>query len=113
VRAILDAYLASSDESFDVAAYGAELSADDERRRYVLKTLLRRDGLALGAYQAWFGSRADDDFPELAALVAGGLAQRRGDRVALTDDGLALSDTIGPMFYSSDVRGRMAAFDLR
>jgi oxygen-independent coproporphyrinogen-3 oxidase len=113
VRAILDAYLTAPDASFDFASYGVELCGDEERRRYVLKTLLRRDGLLFDAYEKWFGSRAEDDFPELAALTEHGLAARAADRIALTEEGLALSDAIGPMLYSPSTRARMATFDLR
>jgi oxygen-independent coproporphyrinogen-3 oxidase len=113
VRAILDAYLATPDAGFDVASYGVELSADDERRRYVLKTLLRREGLLFGPYEARFGAPVDRDFPELAPLVTAGLAARGPDGLALTDDGLALSDAIGPMLYSPATRARMASFELR
>jgi oxygen-independent coproporphyrinogen-3 oxidase len=113
VRSILETYLAAPDAAFDVAAYGVELTPEEERRRYVLKTLLRKGGLPLDAYEAWFGSRAEDDFPELRALALAGLAERGTTHVALTDAGLELSDAIGPMLYSADTRAKMAAFDLR
>jgi oxygen-independent coproporphyrinogen-3 oxidase len=113
VRAILASYLAAPATEFDVAAYGAVLSPEEQRRRYVLKTLLRRDGLSLPDYEAWFGTRAQDDFEELRLLVDEGLAARDGECVRLTADGLELSDAIGPLLYSPATRDRMAEFDLR
>jgi oxygen-independent coproporphyrinogen-3 oxidase len=113
VRAILRAYMDAPDTAFDVAAFGTELSGDDQRRRYVLKTLLRRDGLPLRDYAAWFGSNAERDLPALGELVDAGLAERRGDRLALTEAGLELSDAIGPWLYAPETRAKMATFALR
>jgi oxygen-independent coproporphyrinogen-3 oxidase len=113
VRAILRAYMDAPDAAFDAAWFGTELSGDDQRRRYVLKTLLRRDGLPLGDYAAWFGSTAERDLPALGELVQAGLAERRGDRLALTEGGLELSDAIGPLLYAPATRAKMAAFELR
>jgi oxygen-independent coproporphyrinogen-3 oxidase len=112
VRAILDAYVSAPETSFDVASYGVELSPDEQRRRYAIKTLLRRDGLPLEAYRAWFGTNAESDLPELTSLVAEGLAVRRGDHLALTAQGFELSDAIGPALYSPETRDRMGAFEL-
>jgi oxygen-independent coproporphyrinogen-3 oxidase len=113
VRAILDAYLATPPAGFDVAAYGIELSPDEQRRRYVIKTLLRREGLSLSGYRAWFGTDAEDDFHELGALASAGHLVRQGDRLVLSERGFELSDAIGPLLYSPPMRERMAAFELR
>jgi oxygen-independent coproporphyrinogen-3 oxidase len=113
VRAIVDSYLTATDAEFGVASYGVELSPDEQRRRYVIKTLLRREGLPLSRYRAWFATDAEDDFPELAALELSGHVVRRGDHLALTEGGFELSDAIGPLLYSPPVRQRMAAFELR
>jgi oxygen-independent coproporphyrinogen-3 oxidase len=113
VRAILDEYLAATDGSFDFASHGVELSLDEQRRRYVIKTLLRRDGLPLSRYQAWFGTRAEDDFPELAGLAASELVAHSGDCLVLTERGFELSDAIGPLLYSPSTRERMASYELR
>jgi oxygen-independent coproporphyrinogen-3 oxidase len=113
VREILASYLTAPAGEFDVAAYGAELSPEEQRRRYVLKSLLRRDGLSLLDYEAWFGTRAQEDFEELRLLADQGLATRDRERIRLTDDGLELSDAIGPLLYSPATRARMAGFELR
>ena len=113
VREILADYLARPDEAFDVADYGAALDEEEQRRRYVIKSLLRTDGLSLAAYRARFGASALDDLPELAELEPRGLATPLKDCLRLTDRGLELSDLIGPWLYSAAVRHHMEAFDLR
>jgi oxygen-independent coproporphyrinogen-3 oxidase len=113
VRGILADYVARPDESFDVADYGTELDAEEQRRRYVIKSLLRAEGLDLAAYRAYFGSRALVDLPELAELALRGLAVRSPETLTLTEAGLERSDMIGPWLYSARMRQRMEGFELR
>ncbi|WP_238015001.1 STM4012 family radical SAM protein [Dactylosporangium sp. AC04546] len=104
VRGILDDYLRRPPADFDVAEVGFALDATEQRRRWLLKTLLRAEGVEPAGYHARFGTDVDDDFPSLAALRdAGYLAGHR-----LTAEGLAHSDAIGPWLVSADVRAAMA-----
>jgi oxygen-independent coproporphyrinogen-3 oxidase len=113
VRGIIDGYLRTSEEDFGYATHGAEVSLDDQRRRYVLKTLLRREGTPLTGYRTWFGSDPLADLPALQELFEEGLAERTAERLQLTDAGLELSDAIGPWLYSPAARERMNEFELR
>lgn len=112
VQEIIDDFIESSDSSFAVANYGCTLSEEEQRRRYVIKSLLRRDGLDLEAYQAAFGTGALTDFPQLHELSEHGLAELHGPRLSLTATGLERSDTIGPWLFSADMRQRMEQFEL-
>ena len=100
IRAILADYLARPDEALATADYGFRLGPEDQRRRYLLQTLLQEAGLALDAYRSRFGSDACADIPEVNELEAQGLARRTTDRLRLTDRGLERSDAIGPWLYS-------------
>jgi oxygen-independent coproporphyrinogen-3 oxidase len=113
VRTILDGYMSTTDAEFGVATHGTVLSAHEQRRRYVLKSVLRRDGLSLHDYEGWFGTRALEDAPELLQLVDGGLARHDAGRLMLTAEGMELSDAIGPWLYSPATRAQMAEFELR
>ncbi|WP_433207910.1 STM4012 family radical SAM protein [Dactylosporangium sp. CS-047395] len=104
VRGILDDYLARPESDFEVAEVGFALDAQEQRRRWLLKSLLRAEGLDPAAYRARFGTAVDDDFPALERLRVAGYAV--GHR--LTADGLAHSDAIGPWLISADVRAAMA-----
>ena len=54
------------------------------------------------------------DFPQLAELAERGLARRRRRTgYALTDEGLAHGDAIGPWLVSAAVRTAMAEYALR
>lgn len=75
VRAILAAYVARPETAFATIDYGFALDAAEQRRRYVVQSLLTVEGLDAAAYARRFGSRPAADFPELAELAALGLAQ--------------------------------------
>ncbi|HEV2637018.1 MAG TPA: STM4012 family radical SAM protein [Actinocrinis sp.] len=108
VRAIIDEYAATRD--FTRAQVGFALGLDEQRRRHVVQSLLQADGLGADAYRARFGASPAADFPaEFEALHQRGfLTPATEDSPArLTDEGLAWSDAIGPLFFSAAVRGLM------
>ncbi|GAA3242616.1 STM4012 family radical SAM protein [Dactylosporangium siamense] len=104
VRGILDDYLARPAEDFDVAEVGFVLDGTEQRRRWLLKSLLRASGVVPGDYLARFGTTVDDDFPALRRLRESGHL----DGHRLTAEGLAHSDAIGPWLTSAGVRAAMA-----
>ncbi len=108
VRAVIDDYLSRPADDFRYAEIGFELDALEQRRRWLLKSLLRAAGVDAAAYRARFGTAHGDDFPQLASLVARGWL---GDDLStLTADGLAHSDAIGPWLVSGEVREAMGAY---
>ncbi len=98
-------------ESFDYAHHGCALDADEQRRRYVIQSLLTQPGLNLQAYAQRFASNLWDDMPWLAELQTHQLATLQGDLLSLTDAGVARSDTIGPWLVSPAVNHRMQAYE--
>jgi oxygen-independent coproporphyrinogen-3 oxidase len=113
VRAILADYIARPDQAFDSASYGVQLGPEDQRRRYVIQSLLQAEGLALDAYHRRFGAAALDELPELRELPRLALAALRDGRLQLTEAGLERSDAIGPWLYSTGMRGLMEEYELR
>lgn len=113
VRAILADYIARRDEDFDLATYGFVLNPDEQRRRYLIQSLLQRDGLPREAYARRFGSDPFDDLPALDELVEQGLATCSGAVLQLTAEGFEYSDAIGPWLYSPQVRRLMEEYELR
>jgi oxygen-independent coproporphyrinogen-3 oxidase len=112
VREIIQDFIARPDPRFAVADYGCALTPPEQRRRHVIKSLLRSSGLDGADYHARFGSRPLEDFPELDELLTHGLAHREESSFFLTDAGLERSDTIGPWLFSGEMADRMAEFDL-
>jgi oxygen-independent coproporphyrinogen-3 oxidase len=113
VQEVLAEYLARPDEAFAAADFGFRLAPDEQRRRFVLQSLLQRGGLHWEHYQRRFGTSALDDLPELAELGPAGLARPTATALCLTEAGLEYSDTLGPWLYSARVRGLMEACPCR
>jgi oxygen-independent coproporphyrinogen III oxidase len=119
VREILAAYFAKAarivktDDAFDFVDYGFRLDGAERRRRFVIQSLLQVEGLDFAAYRARFGSETMDDLPELARLEDHGLATRDDARLRLTEEGVEMSDVIGPALYSARVRRLMKSYQLR
>lgn len=112
VREIIAHYLTCPSEEFERAGYGFALDDAEQRRRFVVKSLLRAEGLDAGAYRERFGGEPAAEMPELGALVESGLAAADDSRLRLTDVGLELSDAIGPWLYSPRVRELMRTYEL-
>jgi oxygen-independent coproporphyrinogen-3 oxidase len=106
---IIQGYLAYDDEEFMEARHGFQLGRDEQRRRYVIQSLLTEPGLDLLAYASRFGSACLDDLPDLRELTALGLAGQSGNLLRLNDLGYAYADTIGPWLASERVLELMAS----
>ena len=113
VLGIIHDYLKRDKHQFSKVDYGIELKADDQKRRFVILSLLMVDGLSRKAYRQKFGDTENDvldDLPELADLVVHSLATINQDRIVLTDAGIEWSDAIGPWLYSHRVHSAMEAY---
>ncbi len=112
-RNILQEYISRTNGQFQVANYGFRLNAEEQKRRYVIKSLLRLEGLSTKSYTAFFGSDVFADLPMLPDLEKKGLACHENGVFRLTSSGLERSDVIGPWLYSENVITRMKSFHLR
>jgi oxygen-independent coproporphyrinogen-3 oxidase len=113
VRRILRDYIHQTPRQHALVHQGIHLDGKDQRRRYVIKSLLRAAGLDLESYRTRFGSDPFLDLPLLGGLERRGLAVRLNGAFRLTPEGMELSDAIGPSLYSERVRGRMESFSWR
>lgn len=113
VKAIVDDYVARDDAAHDVAVYGFALDEDEQRRRFVIQSLLQREGLDLAAYARRFDGDVFEHLPRVDDLVRQGLATRDAERLVLGPAGLERSDVIGPWLYSENVRRLMEGYALR
>lgn len=110
VRAILGEWIAQSDADLALATHGIRLSIDEQRRRFVILSLLQSSGLSLAEYAARFSGVPSDDIPELADLLSRVWLCEQQGRHLLTEAGLENSDIVGPMLYSESVRRRLREF---
>ncbi len=110
-RSIIEEYVTA--ESYDTADYGFVLSEAEQKRRYVLKALLHREGLEQSAYEQRFGTDLLLDQPDLNELLGTGLAELESGVLRLTTLGLAYSDAIGDELISGEVRELMNGYVIR
>jgi oxygen-independent coproporphyrinogen-3 oxidase len=108
VRGIIDRYIARSDEEFAVANYGFVLDEAEQRRRWLILSLLSDEGLDLAAYRARFAAEPD----VLGELAEHGWVTRDAETFRLTAEGLARADMIGPYLFTEAVHQRMATYEL-
>src|SRR5690606_26342246 len=69
IREIVGAWIDRPRAQLGEARYGIELDDDEQRRRWLIQSLLQTDGLSLPDYQARFTSDARADFAELDELL--------------------------------------------
>jgi oxygen-independent coproporphyrinogen-3 oxidase len=113
VKAIIADYLVRSRDELSVADHGFALDADEQRRRYLLQSVLTAGGLDAARYAARFGTDPDADFPDLRDFAGLGLLAFDGARWSPTPLGLERSDALGPWFFSIRVRGLTAGYEAR
>jgi oxygen-independent coproporphyrinogen-3 oxidase len=112
VRSIIADYVGRDTAGFAHAEVGFVLDDDERRRRHVLQSLLRAEGMAVDDYSARFGTHPVADFPaEFATLSDRGWLAEPGESLRLTEEGLAHSDSVGPDFFSARVNRLTAEYE--
>lgn len=110
VSSILQQFVAAPESTFAEARYGFVLDDDEQRRRFIIQSLLVWPGLEETSYTSRFGTRVFDDFPQLEQLIETGAACSERGLLALTKHGMAHADTIGPWLASQSVIARMSSY---
>lgn len=111
VQDILQHYLSLSAQEFAQVNFGYQLDGEEQRRRYVIQSLMLLQGLDLADYVTRFGRDCVDDLPELHDLLDLSLAYKKYDKLLLTEHGMARADTIGPWLISPTVRQKMQDYE--
>jgi oxygen-independent coproporphyrinogen-3 oxidase len=110
-RALNDYVRRVEAEDFPLWTSGVKMSADERVRKSLILQLLHLD---VPDFEAQFGVSPMDVTSELLeGLAERGLLEIGPKLIALTDDGVRYRDLIVQLFFSSDVRSRVAAFDYR
>ncbi len=113
ILSILQGYLEQSDASFLQAQYGCLLTEDDRRRRYLIKSLLRREGVDRAGFVAEFGTSVEQCFaPELTELDAAGMLIQGAEHITLRPEVFLYSDLIGPGLTSQSITEKMSGYEL-
>jgi oxygen-independent coproporphyrinogen-3 oxidase len=113
VKEIITDYNSRTVAEFALVEHGFELNGNEQRRRYVLQSILNNDGLDARAYQTRFGMSVEHDFPDLPMLAEIGLLRFSEHHWKPTELGLERSDALGPWFFSPEVKRLMEGYQLK
>jgi oxygen-independent coproporphyrinogen-3 oxidase len=114
IRDILQVYVNASADSFSFADYGFLLNDEEQKRRFVIQSLLQLDGLSFDEYYSRFNQVLLLDFSnELNELLNLKLVETVEGRMYLTETGLEWSDRIGFELYSAEVKAKMESYENR
>ena len=112
VKNIIHHYNEQEEDYFGYVYNGVRLTEEEQKRRYVIKSLLEGENLNLNRYQAFFESNVFQDLPELNQLLTNNFATEQDGLLQLNPAGLELSDAIGPWLYSSNIQHLMKKYEL-
>lgn len=115
VVSIIEDWVTREREAFGAVDYGFKLDAHEQRRRFVVVSLLADGGahsLDPRVYQDLFGTDMMADLPMLHELEALGLVRSESGVLALTQAGIDASDVIGPWLNSARVEEMMREFEI-
>jgi len=107
VKARIADWIDLPDPAYASATHGIGLNDDEQRRRFVLLSLLE-SGLERGAYRARFGGDVFEHLPELEQAIEEELAMGDSDQVWLTERGIERSDVLGHWLQSDAVQAARA-----
>ena len=110
IRERIASWISASAEDHAQARHGFFLSEAEQRRRYVILSLL--DGrLDRKSYINRFGNDVCDHFPELAEAVTEGLVFADSGSLQLTPYGLECADVLGHWLQSESVLSARATWE--
>ncbi len=107
-KKLLEQYIHT--ENYRKITHGYILNEEEQKRRYVIKHILVRPGIELKEYENLYGRKLLEDFSQLVQWEEQGLALERGGYFSLTEQGLSMSDYLGPMLISQEIKEKMHRF---
>ena len=112
MKRIIADFNARPTDEFAFADYGVRLDAEEQRRRYLIKSLLRAPAWNSRPTRLDSEPKSKTIFRNSPNCPPLGLGVRDEQTLRLTPEGLSWSDVIGPWLYSRHVTARMEAFQL-
>ncbi|WFD11815.1 STM4012 family radical SAM protein [Tepidibacter hydrothermalis] len=108
INKIIDNYL--KEDNFDYIKYGYILSEEEEKRKYILKSILKVTGLDINMYFKRFKEISVEEFKDLSVLIKEGFLIEEKGRILPSEKGLKYSDIMGTLFISDEVKDRVKEF---
>lgn len=108
IHAIINDYAARDD--FTKIRHGIHLSPEEQRRRYVIKSILNSEGLNLKDYERHFEASSLTELRDLNILIGAGYLKHTQTHLIPTPFGLERSDAMGSFLISGPIKETMKAY---
>jgi oxygen-independent coproporphyrinogen III oxidase len=114
VKDIIQHFIEKIPSDYAVADYGIQLTEEELKRRYIIKSILQTTGLDREQYRQFFNVDVLEEQPKLLELLDSELCFVENNTcLKLVSRGIDLSDTIGPWLYSEEITSKIKAFELK
>jgi oxygen-independent coproporphyrinogen-3 oxidase len=113
VKNIIQSFIDENNEDFSIVRHGILLPEEEQKRRYIIKSLLHGEGLNMKRFSDRYTCDALSALPELGDLIDAQWAISENGILKLTLAGMELSDSIGPALYSQAILDLMEQYELR
>ncbi len=90
--------------------HGFLLTIDEMKRRYAIRQILYGRGISRKEYLAHFATEVTEDFSQMRQWETAGYVTISDEFVTLTEEGMSLSDYLGPQLISPGVREKSERF---
>lgn len=108
VKAIINDFVNNKD--YAIVDFGIILNEEEQRRRYLIKSILKSEGINRLTYKNRFKKDVLEDFSELYHWAEKKWLDINQEYLCLTDAGIERSDVLGPALFSSDIKDKMKDF---
>ena len=108
IQGIINDY--TSREDFTKIGHGIHLSPEEQRRRYVIKSILNSEGLDLRAYEARFDASALTEILDLNTLLDANYLTQTETHLLPTPLGFERADAMGSFLISGHIKDTMKAY---
>lgn len=105
---IIESY---SNRAFGTINHGIRLNIDEQKRRFILKSLMDGGKLYPQDYHDRFGQNVFEDFTILNDFLEKNWLTKTNDTYHLSMEGMTYEDAIGVKFYSEDILTKMDAYE--
>ena len=106
-KAIIAAY--STQHNFEEIAYGMYLDQEEQKRRFIIKSLIDGGSLDTNQYKRVFNT---DSIPYIDFLFEKDWLVETNNMLSLNLNGMEMEDLIGPMLFSEKTKKSMSEFVL-
>ena len=113
IKEIINNYVNLSSTDLLGVNYGIYLNEDEQKRRYIIKSILHEEGLDQKRFASLYNSAPLNYLPQLNELYDLKMLEENNGLLTLNQSGMEASDTIGPWLYSEAIMDLIRKFELR